>query len=211
MLDQGDEAISGGRLRLSAPTLVRLTSSRTSVPEGESLVFTAHVRTLPEHAPPPTGSMAFRAGHRMLGTVPLDATGTAVLDGVRLPAGVHAIVATYGGDARHAAASSTAIPQAVTAPLLPVVVAVATPVRRPEGVVLEAELLDAATGRLVDDASGCVLFSLDGVELADVVLRAGQARVVVPDLPPGVLVAAFAGEGEYAAASGTPPQSAVRS
>jgi hypothetical protein len=83
-----------------------------------------------------------------------------------------------------------------------VLLAVAAPVRRSEGVVLEAELLDPVTGRLLEGASGQLLFTVEGVEVAAVEVACGQARGVVPDLPPGRLGAAFTGEGEYAPATG---------
>jgi len=202
VLDQGDQAREVGRLELAAPTLVRVTSSWSGVPEGAAFRLTARLRTTRREVPAPEGSVVFRAGHRVLGTASVGADGEAVLEEVALPAGVHAVVASYSGDAYHAAATSAPLPQVVAAPLLPVVLAVAEPVRRAGGVVLEAELLDPATGRLLDGASGRVVFSVEGVEVAEVVLTEGQARVVVPGLPAGRLVGAFPGEGEYAPGTG---------
>jgi hypothetical protein len=202
VLDHGDEAIVGGRLSLAAPTLVRVTSSWPGVPEGAPFRLTAQLRTTRADGPPPSGSVVFRAGHRLLGTATVGDDGAAVLEDVMLTAGVHAVVASYGGDANHAAATSAPVPQAVAAPLLPVVLAVASPVTVPDGVELEAELLDPRTGRLLDGSSGRVVFSVDGVEVADVALVAGQARGRVPHLPSGRLVCTFPGEGEYAPATG---------
>jgi len=210
VLDQGDEAIVGGRLVMATPTLVRVTSSWPGAPEGALFQLAAQLRTTRQDGPAPTGSVVFRAGHRVLGTAPVDGAGMAVIDDVALSAGVHAVVASYSGDAHHAAATSAPYPQAVAAPLLQVVLAVAAPVERPEGILLEAELLEATTGRLLD-ASGTVLFSVEGVEIAHVVLVAGQARIVVPGLPPGRLVGSFPGEGEYAPATGMALQAVSRS
>jgi trimeric autotransporter adhesin len=203
VLEHGDDAApAGGRLRVAAPTLVRVTTSGPAALEGEPLHLTAQLRTTREAGPPPTGAVLFRVGHRVLGTAEVDVAGTAVLEGVVLAAGVHGVVACYSGDSHHAAATSAPLPQAVTAPLLPVLLAVAAPVRRPDGVVLEAELLDPVTGRLLEGTSGQLSFTVDGLEAAVVGVVSGQARVVVPDLAPGRLSAAFAGEGEYAPASG---------
>lgn len=202
MLDQGDQAIVGGGLALAAPTLVRVTSSWPGVPEGAPFHLTAQLRTTRAYGPPPSGSVVFRVGGRVLGTAEVDDSGAAVLQDVTLTAGVHAVVASYGGDAHHAAATSAPVPQAVAAPLLPVVLAVAAPVRRPDGVELEAELLDPSTGRLLDGCSGRVAFSVDSVAVAEVELVAGQARVLVEHLPVGRVVATFPGEGEYAPATG---------
>lgn len=202
MLDQGDEAIVGGRLSLAAPTLVRVTSSWPGVPEGTPFRLTAQLRTTRTDGPPPSGSVVFRSGHRVLGTAKVDDTGAAVLADVRLAAGVHPVVASYSGDEHHAAATSAPVPQAVAAPLLQVLLAVAAPVRRGDGVTLEAQLLDSLTGRLADGAPGRVAFSVDGTVVADVPLEGGHARALVPELPAGHLVATFPGEGEYAPAVG---------
>jgi hypothetical protein len=212
VLEHGDDAAPvGGRLTLAAPTLVRVTSSGPAALEGEALRLTAQLRTTRDAGPPPTGSVLFRVGHRVLGTAEVDASGTAVLEGVVLAAGVHGVVACYSGDSHHAAATSAPLPQAVAAPLLPVLLAVAAPVRRPDGVALEAELLDPGTGRLLEGASGGLTFAVDGVDVVAVEVVCGQARVVVRDLRPGRLSAAYTGGGEYAPASGSALEAAASS
>lgn len=205
MLDHGDR-MTVGRLDTAAPTLVRLTPVRPRVGEDEPVALCAEVVTVHRDGPVPAGTVAFRAGHRLLGTAPLDARGTAVLDGVLLPAGVHAVVASYGGDAFHAAASSAPVPQAVVAAALPVVVALGVPQRAREGVTLAAEILDAATGRVVEEAEGSVTFALDGALLGSAPLRGGEARLVLPDLPVGRISARFDGDAEHTAAEGTSPE-----
>ena len=201
MLDHGDR-MTTGRLDAAAPTLVRLTVVRPRVAEGESVALCAEVVTIHREGPVPAGTVAFRAAHRLLGTAPLDARGSAVLDGVQLPVGVHAVVASYGGDPAHAAASSSPAPQAVVASALPVVVALGVPERRPEGIALAAEILDAATGRLVEEAEGAVTFALDGTALGSAPLRGGEALLLLPDLPVGRITARFQGDAEHAAAEG---------
>lgn len=202
MLDQGDAGPMGGRWEATAPTLITLTSSRVGVPEGEPLALSARVHTVHGRGEPPTGSVAFVDGVRVLGTAPLDETGVAMLDGINLPTGVHAITASYGGDATHAAASSTPLPQAVVAMAAPVVVAVTAPDQTPSGIRLEAQLIDSVSGRLIEDARGEVLFVAAGVEVARATLVAGQARAVVQGLPEGALRAIFAGDDDHAAGSG---------
>ena len=199
MLDPGDRVV-GGRLETAAPTLVRLRV--TSAPDGAPVALRASVVTVHDRGPTPTGTVAFRTGHRLLGTAPLDANGTAVLDGVRLPAGVHPVVASYGGDAAHAPATSAPVPQAVVAPVAPVVVALAVPERTSEGVLLRAQILDAATGRTVEGAQGQVTFALDGVPLGSAPLAAGEAAMVLPELPVGRITARFRGDLEHAPAEG---------
>jgi len=57
----------------------------------------------------PTGSVIFSADGAAIGTVPLDATGTAVLSYSTLSAGTHSITASYGGDADNSPSASTPI------------------------------------------------------------------------------------------------------
>jgi len=85
----------------------------------------------------------------------------------------------------------------------PVVVLVAAPADGPDGVCLEAELVDPHTGRLAEDATGSVVFSAGSTTVASVDLVAGHARTVVNHLPAGRLQVAFAGDPEHAAATGT--------
>jgi hypothetical protein len=185
-----------------SPTLVRLSSSRAASPTGEPLALEARVRTLAEGPEEPTGTVVFRLGARLLGTAELDAEGRAVLDGVRLPTGLHALTVSYGGDARHAAATSAPLPQAVTVAAAPVVVLVAAPAADPDGVRLEAELVDPHTGRLAEDATGSVVFLAGSTTVASADLVEGHARAVVKHLPPGRLRVAFAGDTEHAPATG---------
>ncbi|HUR15041.1 MAG TPA: Ig-like domain-containing protein [Mycobacteriales bacterium] len=201
MLDPGDRVV-GGRLESAAPTLVRLHLPSAHVSDGQAVALEARVVTVHDVGPTPTGTVAFRAGHRLLGTAPLDADGRAVLDGVRLPVGVHPVVASYGGDADHAAATSAPVPQAIVAPAVPVVVALAVPERTADGVVLRAQILDAAVGRSVEDVQGAVTFALDGDVLGSAELDDGQATLVLPDLPVGRITARFRGDLEHAAAEG---------
>lgn len=200
MLDPGDHVV-GGRLETAAPTLVRL-SSTARVRDGEPVALQAHVVTVHEGGPAPRGTVAFRTGHRLLGAASLDADGTAVLTGVRLPAGVHPVVASYGGDACHAPATSAPVPQAVVARAAPVVVALAVPERSADGVVLRAQLLDAATGRAVERVDGVVTFALDDEVVGAAELANGEAALVLPQLPVGRITARFSGDPEHAAAEG---------
>ncbi len=205
MLDHGDygddaDNVGAGRLSAAAPTLVQLTVAGPGLPEGASAAFSARVVTVHRDGPVPTGTVAFRAGHRLLGTAPLDRSGTAVLDGVRLLAGVHAVVATYGGDPAHAAASSAPVPQPVVVAAAPVLVALGVPERGPQGVTLTAEILDAASGRVVEEADGMVTFALDGKVLGAAPLQGGAASLHLPDLSVGRITARFHGDAEHAAA-----------
>lgn len=189
--------------RSARPTLVRLRSAKARVPDGEPLTLDAQVSRIEGSGPAPTGVVEFRVGAALVGCAAVDATGGAALDGVHLAAGVHALTATYLGDAHHEAATSAPLPQAVAMHLAPVVLLVTAPSRVAEGIQLGAELVDPRTGRIAEAASGSVVFSTDDVTIVSVDLVGGHARAVVPDLPTGCLEAHFAGDAEHAPASGS--------
>ncbi len=196
MLDP-EGPVTEGRRELAAPTLVRLTVAPPRARDAEPVTLQASVITMEGLGRLPTGSVAFRSGHRVLGAAPLDTSGRAVLTGVRLPSGLHPVVASYGGDAWHAAASSAAAPHAAGAA---VVVDLAVPERTLEGVVLRAQILDAATGRIREGAVGQVDFSLDDALLGGAPVSGGASTLVLSELPVGRISARFSGDLEHAAA-----------
>ena len=190
----------------AVPTLVRLSSSHAGVPEGQPLALAAEVVAVAGAAEaPPTGSVTFVVAGQLLGAAALDASGQAVLDGVRLPVGVHAVVASYPGDRFHAAASSAPLPQAVTATAAPVVVLVSGPLPTPDGLKLEAEVVDPRTGRLAEDATGPVVFTVGGEPVGQADLVDGRCVLLVAAVPEGRLRASFAGDTEHAPAVGSAP------
>lgn len=219
MLDQGDNEWSGGRCSPAEATLVRLTSSQNSVPEGEAIDLTAFVQAVDGASPgmPIVGGMVtFRDGAQLLGGVPLDEAGMAQLSGLRLTPGVHAVTASYAGDAAHAAATSAPFPQSVVAAAERVSVAVAAPTATPDGVLLEAELLDPRSGRLLEQTRGTVTFSVriggetSGEKRAvTVAVRGGQAQTLVELFPEGQVIVDFSGDAEHAPARGCYGQEAV--
>ncbi len=84
------------RLNISAHTL---TSSANPADLGQSVMFTTEVSGSGPNGEIPTGSVQFAADGSTLGTVALDAWGRATLSTASLTAGMHAITATYAGDA----------------------------------------------------------------------------------------------------------------
>lgn len=188
-------------LPATAPTVVRLSTSGTAVPEGAALALAAEVVTLGPQGPA-TGDVAFLVDGDQVGVAALDGSGQAVLDGLRLPAGLHAVVASYRGDPTHAAATSTALPQAVTVSAVPVVVLVTAPAPGPAGVVCEAEVVEPRSGRRADTATGEVRFRAGGRLLGTVPLTEGAAALTLPAFPAGVVTAEYGGDAEHAPATG---------
>jgi hypothetical protein len=101
-------------------TVTTLTADAASVLQGKPVKLTAHV--VPASAAPNnpvTGSVTFTDGALTLGTVALDATGTATLTVANLPAGTSTVVATYNPDAQarglgFATSNSTGLQETVT-------------------------------------------------------------------------------------------------
>ncbi len=89
-------------------TTTSLTASATSIAAGSSLTFTATV-TGTSGAPTPTGTVTFKDGATTLGAGTLNASGVATYSTSSLAVGSHSITATYGGDTRNTASTSSAV------------------------------------------------------------------------------------------------------
>jgi hypothetical protein len=89
-----------------ANTTTLLTSSSDPTNYGQNVTFTAVVSVQAPGRGTLTGSVAFSDGATVLGTVPVDATGTATFTTSTLSVAAHAISAAYGADPDFA--SSTA-------------------------------------------------------------------------------------------------------
>jgi ELWxxDGT repeat protein len=92
-------------------TTTGLTASASSVPEGQSVTFTATVT--PDHGVLDGGSVDFVDGTADLGTVTVDAGGHASLS-VALAVGTHHVTAVYLGDANFNGSTSPDVPVTVT-------------------------------------------------------------------------------------------------
>ncbi len=92
------------------PTSVALSSAASTTLKGQPVNLAALVTS---STGTPTGSVAFKEGSAVLGTVALDAHGSASFSTTTLPGGTHTITAVYGGDANYLAATSTGLQQTV--------------------------------------------------------------------------------------------------
>ena len=103
-----------GVAAVATASTTALSASATSVVVGASVTFTATV-TPTSGTPTPTGTITFKDGSTTLGTVTLNSSGVATYAAASLAEGPHSITASYGGDSRNLASSSTAIAVTVTA------------------------------------------------------------------------------------------------
>jgi hypothetical protein len=96
-----------------AQTVTMLTSSVDPAASGQSVTFTANVVAAPGAVAPPTGLVTFLDGSTVLGTKTLVGSGVANFSTSSLSAGVHAITASYAGDANSLASISAALTETV--------------------------------------------------------------------------------------------------
>ncbi|WP_344266988.1 Ig-like domain-containing protein, partial [Streptomyces sodiiphilus] len=113
--DAGFAASSGTTTHtvVQASTTTTVTSFPDPSAFGEDVTFMARVAVDAPGTGVPTGSVTFTFGSGGSATVPLDATGMAVLTESTLPAGTQLVSAFYSGDALHAP-SAGAVTHTVT-------------------------------------------------------------------------------------------------
>ena len=96
-----------------AQTVTMLTSSVDPATTGQSVVFTANVVAASGSVAAPTGVVTFLDGITVLGTKVLVGSGVASFSTNALSVGVHAITASYAGDANTVASVSAVLMETV--------------------------------------------------------------------------------------------------
>lgn len=95
-------------------TTTTLTVSPTSASVGQTIAFTAKVKTNSGSAVP-TGTITFLNGTKQLAAVAVDSTGTSTYSSSTLAAGSYTITAAYSGDANDATSTSGATSLVISA------------------------------------------------------------------------------------------------
>ena len=157
------------------------TASLTSTPNPSSFGQTATLTVLVAPVAPgagiPTGTVSFFDGSSLLGTVPLDGTGTGTLTTSTLDVGAHAITAVYGGDVDFTGATSAVDSQTVDqAATTTVVNTIPNPSAYGQTVTLIATATPVAPG--VGIPTGSVSF-FDGTTLLGSAPLGGMATAVI--------------------------------
>jgi len=162
-----------------AATGIALGSSLNAAVAGQAVTFTAAVFPVAPGGGTPTGTVTFKDGAAVLGTVAIGPTGVAQFTTSFATAGGHAITAVYSGDPNFVDSSQTIIEQ-VNAPAThkataTALLASANPVAAWQAVTFTATVRDpAGTGT----PTGTVTFFLGSVAVATVQLDAnGQAHL----------------------------------
>jgi hypothetical protein len=161
-----------------AATTVALASSLNPAATGQAVTFTARVATVAPGGGTPTGTVTFKDGNVVLGTVAVGTGGAATFTTSFAAAGGHAITAVYSGDAAFVG-SSQALTEQVNAPTHKAtttsLLASANPARVGQAVTFTATVRDpSGTGT----PTGTVTFFVGNTVVARVTLDAnGQARL----------------------------------
>ena len=95
-------------------TTTVVTSSVSPSAFGQSVTFTATVAASAPGAGTPAGTVTFKQGSNVLGTITLDANGQATFTTTALPVGSLHITAAYSGSVNWSASTSPALTQTVT-------------------------------------------------------------------------------------------------
>ena len=166
---------------------VSLASSSNPAPAGQMVTFTA---TVGGGSGPPTGSVTFKDGGKVLKTVTLSKGGTASYSTTKLAVGSHTITATYPGDKTLAPASSASLIQTVsgttatpssTALAIAAVATAASPATAPSLGATSTSAIDAALRALLLDDSA-VTSKPRSFSNPDRAAREESAEVGVPAL-----------------------------
>lgn len=91
---------------LGPATTTTLSIDPTTAPTGAPVTFTARTQAA---GVVPTGTISFREGNTVLGTTPLDNTGSAQLTLSNLASGAHSVIASYSGNDLFQDSSSTVV------------------------------------------------------------------------------------------------------
>lgn len=197
----GDGTVgAGSSLPLShevqpASSALVVTSSGSPTVWGESVAITASVSVVAPGTGLPTGSVVFREGATVLGTVPVDGFGFATLSIPTLSVGDHTITADYSGDSSFLASSGALLQTVEPATATVVVTTSGSSTVWGESLTISAAVSVDAPGSGI--ATGTVSFRSGATVLGSATLDAsGVASLTIDSLPVGshVLVADYSGD-----------------
>ncbi len=184
---------------VQASTAALMSSLNPSV-SGNSVTFTAKVTG--NGTTVPTGSVTFMDGTAMLGTVALDATGTASVQTSVLSVGSHTITVSYPGDNNYFSSTASLVQTVQGATTQITLTGGPNPATYGQPVSFTASVLSNGSA-----ATGSVSFTVDGNALGSALLNAsGVATLTTSSLTPGnhTVVAIYAGDGKAGASSSVP-------
>jgi hypothetical protein len=165
---------------------------------GQNVALTA---TISVTSPAPTGSVVFLDSGTLIGTVPLTAAGTAVLNTSSLIIGAHTIQASYGGDSNYVSQQATVSEVIRYPPAVLTLSSSLNPELFGQFVIFTAKA--TATGSA---PMGSVIFQDNGRQIGQISLAAdGTAAFATSSLSAGshVIQAIYSGDAKYDSQSAT--------
>jgi hypothetical protein len=167
----------------SGSSSVALTSSASPATQGQSITFTATITPFDA-----TGAVTFLNGGTTIGSS-LVSGGTATFTTSSLAIGSNSISASYSGDSRYAASTSSVLPEVVKAISTTTLTATPNPSVYNAAVTLTATVVPSS-------ATGSVQFFNGATLLGTATLSGSQAQFSVTSLPvgPNSLTAVYAGD-----------------
>jgi sugar lactone lactonase YvrE len=201
----GDTNVAAASASLSqtiqaATTNVVLTASTALATYAVPLTLTA---TLTTNGAAATGTVAFAEDGASLGSATISAQGIAILSLATLPPGTHTIIASYAGDGRATAATSTPVTVMVKQTTSLAIASSSNPVLTASSITLTATLTNSRAAA----ASGLITFNDGATQLGTAQLNAdGQASLVLPSLSSGThtVTATYGGDGDDFASTSSP-------
>ncbi len=181
---------------VGAPTGTVLTSSPNPSTFGQLVSFPAKVTAL-QSSIVPAGSVTFREGTAILGTMALSTSGAVVLSTASLAVGTHMIVADYSGNASTNSSTSNVVTQVVQAATSSVTLTgTPNPAAVGQTVTLAASVMSVGSGSVL---SGTVAFTDQSGVLGSSTLSNGQALLNISTLPSGThnIVATYTASGNF--------------
>ena len=194
-------------VRAGGRTATTVATSLTSYRYGARPTFTATVRP-GFGATPPTGTVTFRDGAKVIGRSAL-VRGRAVVRPSAVMRGAHVVTATYDGSTLWLPSRSTGVRLSVAGVPTSTTMSVRQTSPRPGGVVASAAVAPASP---LTPVTGYVTFRAGGRALARAVPVRGRVRARLPALARGrhVLRATYDGSGVYAPSTSPPVVVTIR-
>jgi len=190
-----------------AATASNLTSSMNPTVSGQSFILNAHVTS---SSGTPQGTVVFRDGAIVLGTVAVDANGDAFLN-ASLRAGNHSIIATFQGTGIFAPSTSNTLTQNVAKGNAAVTLAT-TPNPSIDNQAIDVSVQVSASAPATGVPTGSVTINVDGQPVGTVMLDGtGAASLFIGPLAAGdhVIAASYAGDSEFTSAQSAPATQSV--
>ncbi len=179
-------------------SLVSLVSNLNPAVSGLPIVLTGRV----PGSPTPTGSLLFRDGDVVLGSIPLDGKASASYSSAAFKVGAHAVTVTYSGDGHFAASTAGLSELVVTAETTTLVSVDTNPVSYGKPSTFKSKVASnggVATGRVAFQDSGNILGSAE-------LDSTGTANLTVQVLSPGEhsISARYLGDGSASTSLSAP-------